>query len=127
MRKSKQIKIKNEYLNLIYMIGYDYDGCDTVEGLKEVIDQLVDYAKKGLKNDDKSCEYTNFNGDEFNILRKKIKKGKGENFPTEDTDIEEKVVPIQDNYKNNNIVQETKIKIGQDIQKYINKANKLNS
>lgn len=94
MRKSKQIKIKNEYLKLIYYIGFDYDGCETVEELRGLVSQLVEYADKALNNEYKTCEYTNFNGDEFNILRKKIKEGKGENFPTENTDLEELVTPI---------------------------------
>ena len=54
----RQIKIKDEYLSLIIGLGFDYDGEDTsVEGLKSVIDQLVDYAKKAINNDDKSPIY----------------------------------------------------------------------
>ena len=53
----RQINIKNEYLELIYDLGYDYDGCNTIKSLKQLIDELVDYAVKGYKNDDKSEIY----------------------------------------------------------------------
>ena len=36
----------DEYLYDIWAIGYDYDGCNTVESLKELIDELVSYAAK---------------------------------------------------------------------------------
>ena len=75
MRKSKQLKVKNEYLKLIYMIGFDYDGCDTVESLKELIDTLVDYAAKAFNNDIESCIYGS-EEEEFNILMERINKGK---------------------------------------------------
>lgn len=38
-----------ECLELICDIGYDYDGCNSVESLKELIDELVDLASHGLK------------------------------------------------------------------------------
>lgn len=38
-----------ECLELICDIGYDYDGCNSVESLKELIDELVDLASQGLK------------------------------------------------------------------------------
>lgn len=50
----RQLKIKNEYLEMIYAVGFDYDGLDTVESLKQLIDQMCDYAIKGIKNDDKT-------------------------------------------------------------------------
>lgn len=53
----RQIEIKNNYLELIYDIGYDYDGCNSVKSLKELIDELIDLAAKGIKNDDKSEMY----------------------------------------------------------------------
>lgn len=38
-----------DYLNLIIDIGYDYDGNRTVEGLKGLIGELVEYAGEALK------------------------------------------------------------------------------
>lgn len=48
----RQIKIKDEYFHLIWMIGCDYDGYETPKGLKSIIDELVEYANYGAKNDD---------------------------------------------------------------------------
>ena len=39
----------DEWLELIHDIGYDYDGCNTVEGLKMLVDEIVDYANKARK------------------------------------------------------------------------------
>lgn len=65
------IKIKNEYLQLIIDIGYDYDGFEKTESLKELIDELVGLAKKALINDDKSIIYVG--GEEgYNILHEKV-------------------------------------------------------
>lgn len=36
----------DEWLELINDIGFDYDGCNTVEGLKELVTELVDMATK---------------------------------------------------------------------------------
>ena len=64
--KERQLKIKNEYLKLIIALGFDYDGFNTVEGLKALIDELVRLATKALKNDDKSTVYVG--NEEKNIL-----------------------------------------------------------
>lgn len=68
----RQLKIKNQYLGLIHNIGFDYDGFDTVESLKSLIDELVDYAVKAIKNDDKYVVYQGGNGKHFNILQEEI-------------------------------------------------------
>lgn len=39
MDLGRQIEIKNEYLVLIVDLTYDYDGFNTVEGLKGLIDE----------------------------------------------------------------------------------------
>lgn len=49
--------IKNNYCSLIIDIGCDYDGEDTVEGLKELIDEIVEYARAARANDDKQVIY----------------------------------------------------------------------
>lgn len=41
----KELADLRNRLNLIYAIGYDYDGCNRVESLKELIDELVSYTK----------------------------------------------------------------------------------
>lgn len=68
IKVDRELKIKNEYFQLIHDIGYDYDGCNKVESLKELIDELIDLANKGYKSDDKSVIYTAANGTKQNIL-----------------------------------------------------------
>ena len=70
----RQIKIKNNYLQLIHDIGFDYDGMDTKKGLKSVIDDLVDLAVKAIKNDDKYAMYQGGNDKYFNILYEEVEK-----------------------------------------------------
>jgi hypothetical protein len=36
----------DEWLEMIWTIGVDYDGCEKPESLKELIDELVDMAHK---------------------------------------------------------------------------------
>ena len=54
MDTERQLKIKNEYLKMIYSLGFDYDGYNTVESLKSLIDTLCDYAISAINNDDKA-------------------------------------------------------------------------
>lgn len=73
----RQIKIKDEYLKLIWSIGFDYDGLDgSIEGLKSVVDDLVGYARMALENDDTSVIYGGIDEDDIkkNILFEEIKK-----------------------------------------------------
>ena len=37
------------YLDIIFGLGADYDGCNSVESLKGLIDELVEYANKARK------------------------------------------------------------------------------
>lgn len=71
-KEKKKNKIKDEYLKLICDLGFDYDGYEESESLKELIDELVDLAKKAIKNDDKSVVYTGGDELEFNILRERL-------------------------------------------------------
>ena len=43
------INTKDEALELIADIADDYDNCKTVEQLKELIDEMAEYAKRGLR------------------------------------------------------------------------------
>ena len=70
----RQIKIKNNYFDMIYFVGADYDGYKKAKDLKSVIDDLVDYAIKGKNNDDKSQMYMNGSGKPENILFERIKE-----------------------------------------------------
>ena len=70
----RQIKIKDNYFDMIYFVGADYDGYEKAKDLKSVVDDLVDYAIKGKNNDDKSQMYMNGNGKPENILFEEIKE-----------------------------------------------------
>lgn len=72
MDLERQIAIKNEYLVLILDLAYDYDGFNTVEGLKGLIDELRIYAGRALCSDDKMPIYIGSDGNDFNILHEKI-------------------------------------------------------
>lgn len=60
---SRKLGVKNVWLNAIISIGSDYDGCNTVESLKGLIDELVYYAEKGWE-----CNNTNPAYDDFEKL-----------------------------------------------------------
>lgn len=83
-RNRKQLErenqIKDEYLSLIVGYGFDYDGYydretkrGNIELMADLIDIMVDLAKKALINDDKSIIYTNFDKTKkWNILSEEI-------------------------------------------------------
>ena len=72
MTKSKKIKVKDEYLNLICDIVYDYDGCNTIDSLKELIDEIVEYANKAINCRIDTVEFLGGNGKQYNILHEEI-------------------------------------------------------
>lgn len=41
----EEVRDLNNRRHLIWALGYDYDGCNTVESLKELIDELVSYTQ----------------------------------------------------------------------------------
>ena len=74
MDLERQIEIKNEYLGFILALACDYDGFNTIEGLKGLIDGLSKYARCALDNNDKIPIYRDVNGNDFNILHEKIRE-----------------------------------------------------
>ena len=72
----RQIRIKDGYCDLIWSLGVDYDGCNTIGSLKSLIDELVDYAKKACRNDDKYAIGENLAGKYYNILYEEVEKPK---------------------------------------------------
>lgn len=36
----------DEWLELIWQVGVDYDGCNSIESLKELIDELIEMSQK---------------------------------------------------------------------------------
>lgn len=67
----KQITVMKEYFELIIDLSFDYDGCNTVESLKSLIDDLKKYAKLGREGNLTEPIYTNDN-DSYNILHQKL-------------------------------------------------------
>jgi len=65
--------IMQEYLKLIIDIAYDYDGCNTVQGLKSIIDEIVRYAIAGKDMDDSVVVYADGDKD-YNILNEELEK-----------------------------------------------------
>ena len=68
----RQIKIKNKYCQLIYDIGFDYDGYERPDDLKMIIDELVSYSIDAINSDDKKVMYEDSNGIKSNILMEEI-------------------------------------------------------
>lgn len=68
----KQQIIMGKYLELIIDLGYDYDGCETVESLKGLIDELVHLASLGRACNITEVIYEN-SEKKYNILHEELK------------------------------------------------------
>ena len=69
---NRQIEIMEKYFELIIDLGFDYDGCNTIESLKALIDELVHYAKLGRACNINEPMYVN--GEKYyNILHEELK------------------------------------------------------
>ncbi len=75
---NKQIEIMENYLELIIDLGFDYDGCNTIESLKVLIDELVHYAKLGRACNINTPVYAN-GGKYYNILHEELKDSDNKN------------------------------------------------
>lgn len=76
-KQQRELNIKNEYLQLIHDIGFDYDGCNTVDSLKKLIDELIGLVNKAYKCDDKTAMYIGGGKEvtkKFNILHEEIEE-----------------------------------------------------
>ena len=75
-RLKRQIKIKDEWCDRIWEIGTDYDGYgNDLEGLRKLVDELIEYSNKAKKCDDKCVAYISYeNGEKIkeNILMEKL-------------------------------------------------------
>lgn len=72
-RKDNQIQIMENYLELIYDLGYDYDGCKTTGDLCLLINELVRLASLGRACNITEVMYENGNK-KYNILHEEIKE-----------------------------------------------------
>lgn len=69
---NKQIEIMEKYFELIIDLGFDYDGANTVESLKMLIDELIRFAKLGRACNTTECIYRN-KEKMYNILHEELK------------------------------------------------------
>lgn len=67
----EKIEIMQKYFQLIIDLGYDCDGCNTIEELKMLIDELVRYARVGKNCDIVETVYIN-GLKSYNILGEEI-------------------------------------------------------
>ena len=74
----RQIRIKDNYCDMIWCLGVDYDGYETPEGLKSLIDELVALAERAVKNDDKYAMYEGCSDKYYNILNEEVPAPKEE-------------------------------------------------
>lgn len=70
----RKLEIKNRYLELLSDIGFDYDGCNTIASLKELIDELVGYADKAIECRTDTIEFISADGTNYNILHEKMEE-----------------------------------------------------
>lgn len=75
MGKDRSIEIMERYLELIYDLGYDYDGCNDVESLKGLIDEMCRLASLGRACSVTEPIYVDSKGMKTNILGEIILKG----------------------------------------------------
>ena len=69
--QERNIKVMQKYLELIYDLGVDYDGCNTIEGLKGLIDELMEYVYYSRICDTTKPIYIN-QDKRYNILHEEI-------------------------------------------------------
>ena len=74
----RKIEIKARYCDIIWCLGVEYDGHETPEGLKSLIDELVTLAKRAVKNDDKYAMYEGCGDKYYNILNEEVPAPKEE-------------------------------------------------
>lgn len=68
----RQIKIKNNFFQMIIDLGFDYDGFNSTDDLKKLIDELVRCAKLGLKCNDKEVMFIDGKHNKYNILHEEL-------------------------------------------------------
>ena len=66
---NRRLQLKDKYLEMIIDLGWGYDGEENnLQGMKNLVDELIKYARKGINNDDKSVIYESAKGDKQNIF-----------------------------------------------------------
>lgn len=70
----KQIEIMEKYLELIIDLGFDFDGCNTVESLKGLVEELVHLASLARACNLTETMYCDGDGKKYNILHEEIER-----------------------------------------------------
>lgn len=70
---TKVIEIMEKYFELIIDLGFDYDGCNSIESLKGLIDELVHLAILGRGCNTSEPIYINGNK-KYNIIHEELKE-----------------------------------------------------
>lgn len=68
MKKDRRIEIMERYLELIYDLGYDYDGCNNIGSLKGLIDEMCRLASLGRARNVTEPIFVDGKGMKANIL-----------------------------------------------------------
>lgn len=74
MKKNRNTEIMERYLELIYDLGYDYDGFNDVDSLKGLIDEMCRLASLGRACNVTEPIYVDAKGMQTNILGEIILK-----------------------------------------------------
>lgn len=73
----RKIEIKDAWCNEILIIAAGYDGCNTVDSLKALIDEIAEHAAKAIACNDTDVVYNDLGGDKYNILMEVIDNENG--------------------------------------------------
>ena len=70
--RDRSIEIMEKYLELIYDLGYDYDGCKTTGDLMNLIDEMCRLASLGMARNVTKPITEDGKGKKYNILGEEI-------------------------------------------------------
>lgn len=73
IKQNNVLKVMEKYFELIYNLGYDYDGLNNVDSLKKLIDEIIHYASLGRIGNTTEAIYEN-NNKKYNILNEELKE-----------------------------------------------------
>lgn len=72
-RLNNVLKVMEKYFELICDLGFDYDGLNNVDSLKQLIDEMIHYASLGRIGNTTKAIYEN-NNKKYNILGEELKE-----------------------------------------------------
>lgn len=66
----------DEWLELLWQVGIDYDGCNTVDSLKGLVDELIEMSTKARVCLDNGCLFENKEESEKSLLAARAEQKK---------------------------------------------------